>query len=134
MIRLKPAVGGVALALLLAACAGMGGAPVKYSGGVMTNSEGMTLYTFDKDTAGSGKSVCNGPCAKNWPPFTAGADDKAGGDWSIITRDDGSKQWAYGGKPLHLWSKDQKPGDKTGDGFNNAWHVVKHEPAPPMSR
>ena len=43
----------------------------------------------------------------------------------IITRDDGGKQWAYKGKPLYLWAKDAKPGDKTGDGFNNVWHVAK---------
>jgi len=119
---------GAALVLALAACAGMGGAPVKYADGVMTNGDGMTLYTFDKDAAGSGKSVCNGPCARNWPPFMAAADSAPEGDWTIIARDDGSKQWAYKGKPLYAFIKDQKPGDKMGDGFlNNAWHVVKAE-------
>jgi predicted lipoprotein with Yx(FWY)xxD motif len=119
--------------LLVAACAGMGGAPVKYSNDLITNSEGMTLYTFDKDVSGSGKSVCNGQCAVNWPPFKAGSGDQAGGDWKVIVRDDGGRQWAYSGKPLYLWSKDQKPGDKTGDGFNNAWRAVKHERQAPMS-
>ena len=38
---------------------------------------------------------------------------------------EGSKRWAYKGKPLYLWSKDQKPGDMTGDGFNGIWHVIK---------
>ena len=50
--------------------------------------------------------------------------DQASGDWSVLARDDGSKQWAYKGKPLYLWVKDQKPGDKTGDGFNKVWHVA----------
>jgi predicted lipoprotein with Yx(FWY)xxD motif len=85
----------------------------------------MTLYTFDKDTAGGGKSACNGPCATSWPPLLAAADAKAGGDYSIITRDDGTKQWAYKGKPLYLWVKDSKPGDRTGDGFNNAWRLAR---------
>jgi predicted lipoprotein with Yx(FWY)xxD motif len=124
MISIKSASTGAALALLLAACAGE---PVKYAGGVMTDTSGMTLYTFDKDAAGSGKSACNGPCAKNWPPLMAAADAKASGDWSIVKRDDGSRQWAYRGKPLYLWAKDTKPGDKTGDGVNNAWHVIKEE-------
>jgi predicted lipoprotein with Yx(FWY)xxD motif len=116
----------VAAFSLLAACATtMAQAPVKTVDGVMTNAAGMTLYTFDRDEAGSGKSVCNGPCAQNWPPLMAAADAKASGDWTIVTRDDGSKQWAYKGKPLYLWAKDQKPGDKTGDGFNNAWRVAK---------
>ena len=100
-------------------------APVKVTGGVLVGANGMTLYTFDKDAAGSGKSVCNGPCATNWPPLAAAAGDTAGGDYSIITRDDGAKQWALKGKPLYSWSKDQKPGDKTGDGFNGVWHVAK---------
>jgi len=116
-------------ALLLAACSGMDSrpaAPVKYSDGMLTGSNGMTLYVFDKDAAGSGKSVCNGPCATNWPPLFAADGDVASGDYSIISRDDGKKQWALKGRPLYYWVKDQKPGDKTGDGFlNNQWHVVK---------
>ncbi len=98
-------------------------APAKATDGMLTNAAGMTLYPFDKDAGG--KSACNGPCAANWPPLAAGADAKASGDWSVVTRDDGAKQWAYKSKPLYLWSKDQKPGDKTGDGFNNVWHVAK---------
>jgi len=104
-------------------------APVKYSRGLMTGPNGMTLYTFDKDAIGSGKSVCNGQCATNWPPFMAAATDQPGGDWSIVTRDDGSKQWAWSGQPLYYWAKDQKPGDMTGDGFNKVWHAVR--PPPP---
>jgi predicted lipoprotein with Yx(FWY)xxD motif len=112
----------------LAGCASMGSVgapPTKFVDGVMTNNAGMTLYTFDKDAAGSGKSTCNGPCATNWPPLLAAADAKATGDYTIITRDDGAKQWAYKGKPLYLWIKDAKPGDRTGDGFNNAWRLVR---------
>jgi len=96
---------------------------VKVEGGILTNAAGMSLYTFDKDTGG--KSACTGACATNWPPMMAGPSDKASGDYSIISRDDGSKQWAYKGKPLYLWSKDQKPGDTTGDGRNNIWHLAK---------
>jgi predicted lipoprotein with Yx(FWY)xxD motif len=112
----------------LAGCASMGSAgvpPTKVVDGVLTNSAGMTLYTFDKDAAGSGKSTCNGPCATNWPPLLVAADAKASGDYTIITRDDGAKQWAYKGKPLYLWVKDAQPGDRTGDGFNNAWRIVR---------
>lgn len=119
-------VAAAVLALVLSACASMGGAPTaaKFEGGMLVNSAGMTLYTFDKDAAGSGKSACNGPCAANWPPLHAAASDQASGNWTVITRDDGSKQWAYKGKPLYLWVKDQKPGDKTGDGFNKVWRVA----------
>lgn len=118
----------LALCALLAACAGMtqqATAPAKLTDGVLTDAAGMTLYVFDKDVAGSGKSSCNGPCATNWPPLFAADGAKPAGDYSIITRDDGKKQWAFKGQPLYYWVKDQKPGDKTGDGFNKVWRVVK---------
>ena len=99
--------------------------PAKVADGTLVGPNGMTLYVFDKDAAGSGKSVCNGPCATNWPPLMADASAKSSGDFSVITRDDGARQWAYKGKPLYYWAKDKKPGDKTGDGVNNVWHVAR---------
>lgn len=101
------------------------GVPVNAADGVLTGSNGMTLYTFDKDVAGTGKSVCNGPCAANWPPLVAEAGASASGDYTIITRDDGAKQWAYKGKPLYFWVKDKSPGDKTGEGVNGVWQLAK---------
>ena len=100
-------------------------APVKVADGMITSNNGMTLYVFDKDTAGSGKSVCNGPCMALWPVLAATAGDAPSGSYTIITRDEGAKQWAYKGKPLYYWSGDKKPGDKTGDGYVNAWHIAK---------
>lgn len=92
-------------------------------GDTLVDARGMTLYVFDKDA--NGKSICNGPCAVNWPPLMAAAGSAASGDYSVVTRDDGSMQWAYKGRPLYTWKNDQKPGDITGDGFlNNAWHVA----------
>jgi predicted lipoprotein with Yx(FWY)xxD motif len=99
-------------------------APAKKSGDMLVNPTGMTLYVFDKDAPASGKSVCNGQCATNWPPLMATGDAKPAGEWSVVTRDDGTKQWAYKGRPLYQWSKDQKPGDKSGDGIGGMWHVA----------
>ena len=117
----------IAAALVLTSAAlfsaGAHAQAVKTQDGVLVNSAGMTLYTFDKDAGG--KSACNDQCAKIWPPVTAAADAKASGDLTVITRDDGSKQWAYKGKPVYLYAKDAKPGDKTGDNFKDVWHVVK---------
>ena len=116
------------VALSLAGCAmmpGMSSAPAKVSDGAFVGPNGMTLYTFDRDAAGSGKSVCNGPCATNWPPLMAQAGDKGSGDWTVVTRDDSSRQWAYKGKPVYYWVKDAKPGDRTGDGVNGVWHTAK---------
>lgn len=113
-------------AALASGCASMSAdAPAKASDGVLVGANGMTLYTFDKDIAGSGKSTCNGPCATNWPPLMATETDKPQGDYTVLTRDDGKKQWALKGKPLYFWAKDSKPGDKTGDGFNKVWQVAR---------
>jgi predicted lipoprotein with Yx(FWY)xxD motif len=115
------------LILSLAAFAGAAQAepPAKMMNGMLVSNSGMTLYTFDKDSAGSGKSVCNGPCATLWPPAMAAAGAKAEGDYSMVKRDDGSMQWAYQGKPLYVYSLDKKAGDMTGDNFKDVWHVVK---------
>ncbi len=96
---------------------------LKAADGTLTNAAGMTLYVFDKDAGG--KSACTGPCVANWPPLMVAGGGAASGDWTIVVRDDGTKQWAYKGKPLYMWSKDAKPGDKTGDGINSVWHVAK---------
>lgn len=111
-----------ALTAVVALAAGTPAAPAN---GVLATPSGATVYTFDKDTANSGKSACNGPCATLWPPVAAQAGDAASGDWTIVTRDDGSRQWAFKGWPLYTYSKDAKPGDTTGDKFKDVWHVVK---------
>jgi predicted lipoprotein with Yx(FWY)xxD motif len=93
-------------------------------GKTFVDAKGMTLYTFDKDSGG--KSMCNGPCAENWPALLAADDAKASGDMTIVVRDDGKKMWAYKDKPLYTFKKDTAPGDTNGDGFlNGAWHLAK---------
>ena len=116
--------------VLFAACAStpdvrVGSADfVKVSNGILVSSYGKTLYVFDKDQPNSGKSECVAACATNWPPLYVEAGAKLSGDFSIVTRNDGQKQLTYKGKPLYFYSKDKNPGDRTGDGVNNTWHVV----------
>ncbi len=129
LVPTRTALAGAALfgALLLGGCAAMsmGEAPAKTANGMLVGPNGMTLYTFDRDMAGSGKSVCNGPCAANWPPLMAMDSDKPMGDYTVVTRDDGKKQWALRGKPLYYWVRDTKPGDTTGNNFQNIWHLAQ---------
>ncbi|KIC45921.1 hypothetical protein RA28_09690 [Ruegeria sp. ANG-S4] len=89
----------------------------------LMNAEKMTLYTFDKDE--KDKSNCYGDCATKWPPLTADDSVELSKGYSLIERTDGTKQVAYKGQPLYLWFKDQKPGDMTGDGVKDVWHVAK---------
>ena len=123
---LKATAAAAALTLItLVAVAASTPAPAASTNGILATPAGATLYTYDKDAANSGKSTCNGPCATNWPPLAAKAGDTPDGDYSIVTRDDGSKQWAFRGWPLYTFAKDAKAGDTTGDGKGNVWHVIK---------
>jgi predicted lipoprotein with Yx(FWY)xxD motif len=89
--------------------------------GAFIAPDGMALYTFARDMA-PGKSSCNAGCAAAWPPLLADAGAKDDGDWTVITRDDGAKQWAYKGKPLYRYVKDAADGKATG--VSAAWPLA----------
>lgn len=89
----------------------------------LTDDKGMSLYTFDKDTAGI--SNCNGTCATLWPPLLVKKGEYKSASYTRIKRNDGSLQWAYNGQPLYTWVRDTKPGDTTGDGVKGVWHLAK---------
>jgi predicted lipoprotein with Yx(FWY)xxD motif len=63
---------------------------------------GLTrLYIYDRD--GVSVSRCTEGCASAWPPLlaTIGETGEKVGDWTIIVRDDGRRQWAYKGHPVY---------------------------------
>ncbi|MDN3295863.1 SCO0930 family lipoprotein [Streptomyces ficellus] len=100
----------------------------KEFGKVVTDSEGFTLYRFDKDTANPPKSNCEGECATAWPVVTAeGAKPPAGVDASlmgVLTRADGTKQLTIDGWPMYRYAKDTKPGDANGQGVGGTWYAA----------
>ncbi|KRB61496.1 hypothetical protein ASE04_21815 [Rhizobium sp. Root708] len=117
----------IASAVAAVATSAFAAEPVKVmdsaKGKVLTGDNGMTLYTFKKDS--KGVSNCYDDCAKNWPPLMAASGAKAEGAYSLVDRKDGSKQWAKDGMPLYYWVKDKKMGDVTGDGVGGNWDVAK---------
>jgi predicted lipoprotein with Yx(FWY)xxD motif len=94
---------------------------------VYADANGKTLYTFDKDTV-PGQSACVGECAAAWPPVPASADAKAAGDWSIITRAEGTRQWALKGKPLYTFIKDERVGEAKGSNVADMWRTAIFKP------
>jgi predicted lipoprotein with Yx(FWY)xxD motif len=107
-------------------------------GDILTDSQGMTLYTFKNDTPGV--SNCTGTCAQNWPPLTLtdGAGPVAGtgvsGKLSYIIRPDGAFQVTYDGMPLYRFIGDKQPGDTNGQGLlNGAWSVALVTAAAPAA-
>jgi predicted lipoprotein with Yx(FWY)xxD motif len=140
-----PAVGGLAVVgavLLGAALAGAGGTTVPttpVAGGanlstqtiggvkVLTNSKGLTLYTFAPDT--KGKSTCYGSCAQYWPPVPGPAHAPSGvtGTLATIQRTGGGTQVTYNGLPLYTYVGDSGPGQAHGNNINlngGLWHEV----------
>ena len=103
-------------------------------GPIAVDASGRTLYSYDKDTPGSGTSACNGACAAAWPPALVGSQASAGpgltGMVGLVTRADGTHQVALNGHPLYRFSGDQGSGDTTGDGFGGIWHVVHTSASP----
>jgi len=93
------------------------------NGGLLRDTAGKTLYTFDKDAAQ--ESRCFDACAVAWPPFMAPEGAKAQGKLAPIARKGGGQQWALEGKPLYYFAGDAKPGDVNGDKSGGVWHVVK---------
>jgi predicted lipoprotein with Yx(FWY)xxD motif len=115
--------------------AGPGGAPVSVEsvgdlGKVIVDSEGLTLYYFEKDEGG--RSTCYSACASAWPPLTTGGPPQAmGGAESsklgTAKRRDGTTQVTYAGWPLYTYAADAKPGEDNGtdvDSFGAAWYPL----------
>ncbi|WP_340677376.1 di-heme oxidoredictase family protein [Paraglaciecola sp.] len=96
-------------------------------GGFGSPHPGFALYVFDNDLPIVDGSICNDGCATNWPPVLV-ADGVASGvaDLSVITRDDGSIQATYDGRPLYFYSNDLAAGDTNGDGLGGVWHLVAY--------
>src|SRR3954454_3541234 len=159
MIRSKPIrflAGAAALPLVALAVAGCGGGnggsstaaasgPPKTASGqtatvgtasggslgtILVDSQGRTLYLFEKDSGT--KSACCGACATNWPPLRDSGKPTAGTGLNAsllgtTPRSDGNPQVTYNGHPLYTFVMDQKPGDTKGQGvtaFGGSWFAL----------
>lgn len=132
--RIRP--GGVAVALTLtgmltlAGCAppvvGPEGPRVESGGPAgprLVDQKGMTLYTYDGDMPDT--PYCVSLCALTWPALEAYAGAQPRGDFSIVNRASGTRQWEYRRAPLYGYVWDSKPGDAKGDGEDGVWHTAR---------
>lgn len=95
-------------------------------GQFIADAGGRALYLLEADTQGS--STCYDACAQAWPPFTSPAGTPRAGSPGVepgligtIQRRDGTTQVTYGGHPLYYYSKDQGPGQATGQDVTDQW-------------
>jgi predicted lipoprotein with Yx(FWY)xxD motif len=135
-LSLGLALAGVALAVSVTAAGASlaSGTTVKAHssslGKIIVNSQGRTLYLFEKDKGSH--SACYGQCAKFWPPLiTSGKPTAAAGVKASLLgttrRSNGSMQVTYAGHPLYRFLKDTKAGQTKGEGlkfFGASWYVV----------
>jgi predicted lipoprotein with Yx(FWY)xxD motif len=98
-------------------------------GRLLTTGKNFSVYAYDKDTAE--KSMCNADCARTWIPVTAPAMASAQGEWSIIERSPGVRQWAFRQKPLYKYALDQRSWSLEGSDVPG-WSNVYTQMAPPF--
>lgn len=89
-------------------------------GDVLVNHLNMTLYYLTDPKS----EVCTDTCLESWTPLIAGELAGPFGDWTVVTRSDGFRQWAYRGRPLYAFSGDERPGDAAGLHFDNRWRTA----------
>ena len=98
-------------------------------GGTNSTNPGFTLYAFDSDL-GSAGSTCNASCATSWPPVSVTDGEVANiSGLSLVTRDDGSSQAAYKGRPLYFYSGDTEASDTSGQSVSGWWKVGQEQVA-----
>jgi predicted lipoprotein with Yx(FWY)xxD motif len=116
-------------ALLLGACTtpigseGPGATRETPLGPVLVDAKGMTLYVHDGDLPD--RPTCYALCILMWPPAEAPATAQPRGDFTVVNRDGGSRQWQYKRMPLYGYRLDSAPGEVGGDGVDGIWHAAK---------
>lgn len=100
----------------------------------VVNGAGRTVYWFSDDPVNGGVSNCNGECEKTWTPITVAKGTKLffpgikRENIGFIKRNDGkTTQVTLGGRPVYLFTKDEKPGDIKGQNIGNKWFVINPE-------
>jgi predicted lipoprotein with Yx(FWY)xxD motif len=102
-------------------------------GDVLVDGQGMTLYAFMADTAGT--PTCEGECATNWPAAVVTGEPVIGDGleasaFGTVAALAGGEQLTAGGHPLYTFAGDAAPGDVNGQGVGDAWYVVSADGSP----
>ena len=98
-----------------------------YLGRILADARGRTLYwQRDKD------STCDEDCTDSWTPLNAPWLAQPQGDWTLLARRDGQKQWAFRDRRLYLHADDLRPGDTAGLAADGQWQVAVLQPLPAL--
>lgn len=81
----------------------------------------LPLYVYEP--ASTGKLTCDSTCEKQWIPLLAPAGERPVGDWTILERKDGRRQWAFDRYPVYTHLHD-KPDTPVGEADGGLWHLL----------
>lgn len=98
------------------------------AGRMVVNEKRYAIYTWDGDQPN--KSNCVGACARTWNPVLAPASAQPQGEWTIVERALGVRQWAFRTKPVYTFTEDTSTVSLAGSdvpGWNNVFTQI----APP---
>ena len=105
-------------------------APMELGRMLITVSNSYSIYAYEKDTAT--KSNCYDACLADWTPVLAPEFAQSQGEWTVLIRRGGDKQWVFRGKPLYTHVTDTKAHGYMGSdvaGWSNVY--VQMAPTPP---
>lgn len=89
------------------------------NGLAFVDQNGMTIYAYEG--RGGARAVVRLADQTQWKPLVAPELAQPIGEWSIVDRSDGIRQWAFRGKPLFTFAGDLTPGDANGVGLSRDW-------------
>lgn len=100
-----------------------------FIGRLLATDKNDSVYTFDQDTATA--TACTNECLRKWQPVLAPGLARPQGEWSVLERSPGVKQWVFRGKPLYSYALDQRPWSLLGSD-EPGWNNVFTQEAPPL--
>ncbi|MHA7815597.1 MAG: hypothetical protein ACX93N_03915 [Pseudohaliea sp.] len=101
-------------------------------GRMLTTASNDAVYAYAEDDAES--SACRGACLRRWAPVTAPALAAAQGEWTLLERSPGVRQWVFRGQPLYTHRLDRHSWSRQGSdvpGWENVF--LQRAPAWPAS-
>ncbi len=94
------------------------------NGYVLSDENRLTIYMSDEAPARAKAACAMSACENRWTPVTAAQLANPTGDFTLLPRGDGFKQWAFKGKALYTYSGDEIPGDSNGVGVDKKYKIA----------
>lgn len=103
------------------------------TGRMIATDTRTSVYVSDADRPG--QSDCRDQCLQSWTPVVAPAFARQRGDWSVVEREPGVRQWAFRKQPLYTYRHDIVGHQASLLGSDvSGWHNVYTQLAPALPK